>query len=53
MDSPSGKKLMSVFYQICRENGLECSINRIFAWLHTFEEKNTASQIELSDFMEL
>lgn len=53
VDSPSGKKLMSVFYQICRENGLECSINRIFAWLHTFEEKNTASQIELSDFMEL
>ena len=53
VDSPSGKKLMSVFYQICRENGLESSINRIFAWLHTFEEKNTASQIELSDFMEL
>ena len=53
VDSPSGKKLMSVFYQICRENGLESSINRIFAWLHTFEEKNTVSQIELSDFMEL
>lgn len=53
VDSPNGKKLMSVFYQICRENGLESSMNRIFAWLHTFEEKNTASQIELSDFMEL
>lgn len=53
VDSPSGKKLMSVFYQICRENGLESSINRIFAWIHTFEEKNTASQIDLSDFMEL
>lgn len=49
--SPNGKRLMSVFYQICRENGLESNMDKIFSYLHKFEEKNTASQMSLFDFM--
>lgn len=48
--SPNGKRLMSVFYQICRENGLESNMDKIFSYLHKFEEKNTASQMSLFDF---
>lgn len=49
--SPNGKRLMSVFYQICRENGLESNMDKIFSYLHKFEEKNTVSQMSLFDFM--
>lgn len=49
--SPNGKRLMSVFYQICRGNGLESNMDKIFSYLHKFEEKNTASQMSLFDFM--
>lgn len=48
--SPNGKRLMSVFYQICRENGLESNMDKIFSYLHKFEEKNAASQMSLFDF---
>lgn len=49
--SPNGKRLISVFYEICRENGLESNMDKIFSYLHKFEEKNTVSQMSLFDFM--
>ncbi|QJU13227.1 radical SAM protein [Blautia pseudococcoides] len=49
--SPNEKKLMSVFYEICRKNGLESSMDSIFSYLHKFEEKLSASQMNLFDFM--
>ena len=49
--SPNEKKLMSVFYEICRRNNLESSVDRIFSYLHKFEEKHSARQMNLFDFM--
>lgn len=49
VDSPDNERLMRLFYQKCRENGLVHNNEDIFRYLREFEEKQTAEQLSLWD----
>lgn len=40
-------KLMKIFYNECRANGIVCSNDEIFRYLHTYQEKNPVKQLSL------
>ena len=45
--SPRNKELMRLFHTLCEENGILHDNDRIFEYLHTFEEKSVQSQLSL------
>lgn len=45
--SPDNRKLMKIFRNICRENGIMYNTEEIFEYLHTFEEKCENEQLTL------
>lgn len=47
--SPNHKKLMNIFYDLCREYGIESDRERNFTYLHRFEDKNEGRQLSLFD----
>ncbi|MCM1468613.1 MAG: radical SAM protein [Alistipes sp.] len=49
VDSPDNERLMRLFYQKCRENGMVHNNEDIFRYLREFEEKQTAEQLSLWD----
>lgn len=48
-ESPNNHRLMELFHQKCGEGGMVHDNERIFRYLHTFEEKNPARQLSLWD----
>lgn len=47
--SKNNKYLMNYFYETCKANNIETDINKIFAYMRTFEEKNKSEQLSLFD----
>ena len=45
--SPDNQKLMKIFRNVCRENGIMYNTDEIFEYLHTFEEKCENEQLTL------
>ena len=45
--SPNNRALMPVFYRFCRRHGIVSDSSKIFEFLRTFEEKETARQLNL------
>ncbi len=48
--SPDHDRLMTLFYEKCRRNGIIHNNEQLFSYLHTFEEKNCSRQMTLFDF---
>ncbi len=48
--SKKSRKLMNMFYAFCREHGIESDVNKNFAYLHEFEDKQAGEQMSLFDF---
>ncbi len=49
IDSPDSSRLMKLFYQKCKNNGIIHNNEQIFQYLHTFEEKDPARQLSFWD----
>lgn len=49
LPSPNNNELMSLFYRRCKENNIVCDNDKIFEYLHTFEEKQCGKQLSLFD----
>ena len=49
VDSPNNNRLMQLFYQKCSTGGIVHNNDQIFQYLHTFEEKELATQLSLWD----
>lgn len=49
--SDHNRKLMGIFYETCREYGIESSVEKNFEYLHTFEDKTAGKQLSLFDNM--
>lgn len=47
--SVHNKELMQIFYAFCKEYGIESNIDKNFAYLHEFEDKQAGEQISLFD----
>lgn len=45
--SPNGRKLMELFHQKCGDAGIVHDNRQIFAYLHTFEDKQAGEQMSL------
>lgn len=48
-ESPDNDRLMRLFYRKCKEGGILCDNERIFRYLQTFEERDSARQLSLWD----
>ncbi|MBO5073094.1 MAG: radical SAM protein [Eubacterium sp.] len=49
--SPDHDRLMTLFYEKCRRNGIIHNNEQLFSYLHTFEEKNCSRQMTFFDFV--
>ena len=49
IDSPDSSRLMKLFYQKCKNNGIIHNNEQLFQYLHTFEEKDPARQLSFWD----
>lgn len=49
INSPDSNRLMKMFYQTCKENGILHDNNKIFEYLSEFEEKPNRAQTSLFD----
>ena len=38
---------MKIFRETCKKNNIEYEINKVFSYLHEFEDKNANNQISL------
>ncbi len=47
--SPNDKKLTPLFHSICEKNGILHDPNKVFAYLSTFEDKQSYEQLNLFD----
>lgn len=47
VSSPQNRELMQLFHDTCEKSGIWHDNNRIFHWMHEFEEKETAQQLSL------
>ncbi|MCI9337043.1 MAG: radical SAM protein [Lachnospiraceae bacterium] len=45
IESPNGRRLMKLFGDRCKRNGIIHDIEEVFAYLHTFEEKGVGQQL--------
>lgn len=43
--SDNNNRLMSLFYEKCKENGIVYNTNELFAYMHEFEDKSAANQL--------
>ncbi len=50
VDSPRNKELMELFHEQCGQYGMLHDNERIFQYLHTFEDKQENAQLSLWDF---
>lgn len=51
IESPNSKRLMELFHKKCSEGGIVHDNEQIFQYLQTFEEKSSAEQLSLCNFM--
>ena len=51
IESPNSKRLMELFHKKCSEGGIVHDNEQIFQYLHTSEEKSSAEQLSLWNFM--
>lgn len=49
IESPDSHHLMNLFHRTCEQTGIIHHNEQIFRYLHTFEEKNPATQLSLWD----
>ncbi|NCB94128.1 MAG: radical SAM protein [Clostridia bacterium] len=49
IESPDNSSLMQFFHQKCEENGIAHNNEKIFQYLHTFEEKDNYKQLSIWD----
>lgn len=49
INSPRNDELMALYHSTCESSGILHDVNAIFAYLHTFVEKEESSQISLFD----
>lgn len=49
INSPHNRELMALFHEVCENNGILHDINRIFFYLHAFEEKRHCPQLSFFD----
>ena len=47
VNSDNNDVLMKIFREICKENNIEYNVNKVFSYLHEFEDKNANRQISL------
>ena len=47
ISSDRNKQLMEIFYATCAAHGIEADVNRNFAYLHEFEDKEAGEQMQL------
>ena len=47
VQSDKNKELMAIFYKTCREHGIMCDVDRVFAYLREFLEKKEYEQLTL------
>ena len=47
VQSDKNKELMAIFYKTCREHGIMCDVDKVFAYLHEFPEKKGYEQLAL------
>lgn len=47
--SEHNRKLMQSFHSFCKEHGMESDVNKNFAYLHEFEDKQAGEQMSLFD----
>lgn len=47
--SEHNRELMQIFYAFCKENGIESDVNKNFAYLHEFEDKQAGKQMSIFD----
>lgn len=47
ISSPNNHELMKLYYQKCSQNHIETNNDKIFEYLHTYEEKNKSEQLSL------
>lgn len=47
IESPNNNRLMELFYQKCKEGSIIHNNEQIFQYLHTFEEKDSGTQLSL------
>ncbi|MDR1909262.1 MAG: radical SAM protein [Spirochaetaceae bacterium] len=45
--SANNKELMEIFNNVCEEHNIKHNAERLFEYMHTFEEKNKSVQLEL------
>ena len=45
--SPDTRHLLSLVKEECRKTGMVCSSNRLFEYMHTFEDKQAGVQMSL------
>jgi DNA repair photolyase len=45
--SDNSQKLMQIFYNECKRNGIVCNNNEVFKYLHTYEVKQPIEQLSL------
>jgi len=49
VSSVHNRELMASFHAFCKENGIESDVNKNFAYLHQFEDKQAGEQLSLFD----
>lgn len=47
ISSEHNKELMKIFYEVCREHGIESNPDKNFQYLHAFEDKTAGEQLSL------
>ncbi len=47
INSDKNDELMILFKEICKKNNIEYNVNKVFGYLHEFEDKNANKQISL------
>lgn len=45
--SDNNEKLMDIFYNECKRNGIKCNNDEIFKYLHTYEDKQQSEQLSM------
>lgn len=45
--SDNNKKLMQIFYSVCKKNDIVCSNNELFKYMHAFEDKKINEQLRM------
>lgn len=51
IESPNNEELMMLLQKECKKNDIVCNANKLFEYMHYFEEKNKNVQISMFDYL--